>query len=97
MNCPNCESRGYNIGVACPGFQPVKMTCEVCGGAGRCTQDDIDRLEKGHKMREDRIARHVSLRVEAKRLRLTPVQLSRLERGLKDEEGMTSQTAAGLK
>ena len=36
-------------------------------------------IQRGEAMRLDRVSRHVSLRDEAKRLNLTPMQLSNLE------------------
>ncbi len=82
MKCPSCDGKGYNVGYACPGFRLVRLDCQVCDGGNLAAEGD-QRLKKGQAMRDDRIARDMSLREEAKRLGISPVELSRIEHGVK--------------
>lgn len=81
--CDHCNGNGSTIGFACPGFRPVVMPCRICGQTGKLTEDDLARVAAGKAMREDRIARNLSLREEAKRLGISPEKLWAQERGLK--------------
>lgn len=82
MKCPECEGKGFHVALACPGARIVHLPCRVCDN-GEITQDDLDRIKAGRDKREDRIRRDMSLREEAKRIGISPVELSVIERGLK--------------
>lgn len=55
--------------------------CHDCGGLGTITAEHAERLCAGRAMAEDRKRRRLTLREEARRLNLSPVQLSDLEWG----------------
>lgn len=81
--CPNCKGR-----KTCQSFVTVKgkcsfqeIDCFTCKGAGFITGTHYDRIIKGEAMRLDRINRNLSLRQEAHRLGMKPIELARLERG----------------
>jgi len=81
--CAHCDGHGFTIGYGCPGFRPVKMKCGQCGGDGLLTDEDVERIHRGKEMRRKRIARDLSLREQAKRLGVSVIELSNLERGIK--------------
>ena len=81
--CPHCKGRKTS-----PTFVTTKTGCSfreidcfTCKGAGFITRDHRDRIVKGEGIRLERINRGLSLRQEALRLGIKPIDLARLERG----------------
>lgn len=79
--CPECTD-GYILGFGCPGFRPVSIKCEMCGGTGLVFRFTLEWRAIGLEMKKDRIARGKPLRVEAQERGMKPVELSEMERGL---------------
>lgn len=99
MKCPDCD-KGQQLAMF-PRYAPefkgrrrnaIVVTCSRCGGSGQVDEDTIEWILKGKKLREDRLSRGMTLRSEAKRLGISPSQLSRMERGVERPE---DQTKAG--
>lgn len=67
------------------GFDP-DHPCSLCQGNGEITEEHAARIVEGDRLREDRVARKVSLRDEAKRLGIEPAKLSALENGRDPQE-----------
>lgn len=80
--CASCHGTGKVTGYACPGFRPVQMNCSDCNGEGAISDALAARKAKGKAMRDDRVARGLSLGEEAKRLHISPVLLSHWEHGI---------------
>lgn len=80
--CPHCKGAKVLHGFACPGFRPVELQCFRCLGNGQVPDSDLEAYEKGQQMRDDRLKRDMSLREEAARLHISPVELSHMEQGL---------------
>lgn len=57
------------------------MNCSDCDGFGKITEEHMQRITAGRKLRDDRMARDMSLKEEATRLGISVVQLSNLEHG----------------
>jgi hypothetical protein len=57
------------------------IKCTTCAGLGLISYEHAERIRQGKAMREDRINRGLSLREEAKRIGVTPQNLSHLENG----------------
>lgn len=85
MKCPQCEGRGWfdAFVMRAGGCGLESLDCPACRGKGEVSQAVADRLEEGRRRREDRIARGLSVREEAKRLGITAVRLGEIERGLR--------------
>jgi hypothetical protein len=85
--CPRCQGEGevkarvYGMrhGYAC--CQWRMLLCQDCGGMGLISAAQWEARERGRRLREDRIARCVSLREEARRLGITARELSHQEWG----------------
>lgn len=81
--CPECQGRKQSFAHVCggptPGFQTVK--CMLCDGLGWVSLKRVEWHAAGEAMREDRVKRGVTLRGEAKRLGISPSELSDREWG----------------
>lgn len=84
MQCTKCSGQGYHTGYACPGFRPVKLPCGPCGGSGVITEEDAARIWRGKQIRQARVDAGLSLKEKAEHLGITPMMLSRMERGFKN-------------
>jgi hypothetical protein len=87
MKCPECNGTKIR-GHSRPFLKWEKLSimtfgCDFCGETGKVTQKDLNRRAKGKKLRDDRVAREVTLRDEAKRLGIGVVELSNMERGIR--------------
>lgn len=84
MICPTCNGKKRVGGIGCGpnGCKPFIMDCYTCDGAGVMPEEYETKRAAGEAMRQDRIARRLGLSAEAKRLGITPYELSRKERGL---------------
>lgn len=87
VTCPNCLGKGYTFAHV-RGIRDGKtfsefrdLVCSTCFGDKVITADHQARITKGERRREDRKARGLSLREEAKRLGISPVELSDIENG----------------
>lgn len=81
--CSHCKGRkSYPSFVTTrKGCSLQEIDCFTCKGVGSITEDHYDRIIKGETIRLDRIERKLSLRQEALRLGIKPIELARLERG----------------
>lgn len=57
------------------------MPCLTCDGTGTVTAERAMRMNAGEQMRRDRVQRGVSRNEEARRLGITPIELSHREQG----------------
>ncbi|MGE4195949.1 MAG: helix-turn-helix domain-containing protein [Phycisphaerales bacterium] len=89
VHCPNCHGQGgYPVHVrsSLPGESGFRrQTCDLCEGRGQVREHEAnayrERQLAGEAMRADRKRRMVTLREEAKRLGISPQELSRRENG----------------
>lgn len=95
MICPDCKGRGsielHVVGRKSDGSgisEHRVQGCALCAGFGSIHPDLVAKIEKvlvdriaGREMAEDRKARKMSLREEAKRLGITPQELNNKEWG----------------
>jgi hypothetical protein len=66
----------------------LSIDCELCEKTGKIGREKVAWRKAGRRMREERIARRVVLREEAKKRGMDPLLLSRMERGIvKPERG----------
>jgi hypothetical protein len=82
--CPACQGSPKSIAHFNMGDKPHEwreIECDACDGTGRVTQQRMDAITEGRRLRADRIERDMSLSEEARRLGISSVQLSRRERG----------------
>lgn len=86
--CPQCggnkELFGFARSVDANGRSncvPGKYPCPICKGSGQITPDHAQRIERGKKMRGERLAKGLSLHEAAKGMGMSPVELSELEQG----------------
>lgn len=85
FECPECNGDGrcfVHLNTSDPakhGFQWID--CPRCGGSKLISDVEMAAIIKGRELRNVRVARKMSLREEAKRLGISVVELSRLERG----------------
>lgn len=94
LTCPDCKGHKGGVGLFCgQGVSYQKWTpCSSCKGTGSVTKGHAARIERGERLRRDRIDRDTSLREEAKRLNISPVELSHIEQGRESEtpEGVSA-------
>lgn len=90
MKCPDCKGDGKILGVF-PIYHSavhqskrkpmVEMVCGRCGGKGQMPDFMAGWLDRGQAMKSVRVAEGRTLRQEAERLGIDPIQLSQMERG----------------
>jgi hypothetical protein len=93
VTCPQCNGRKGSTAFL-DGYDPKTgrskgwtewTVCSLCKGVGTLPAEEaatvIARREKGEALRQDRIARGLSQREEAKRLGITPMELNAREHG----------------
>lgn len=80
-SCDSCHGSGKVPYICTGGTQP----CFQCGGIGFDSRDPAW-VVKGKELRRRRIEADRSLREEAKRLGITAIRLSALERGMGDPD-----------
>jgi len=81
--CPDCKGSKQLSGFGCPGLKPITIPCITCRGTGEVPEEmTLAWMPLGKKMKENRRARGMSLREEAKRRRMQPSVLSEMERGV---------------
>lgn len=77
--CPSCvDGNSYGFGKL---GKPVVIKCDVCNGTDLVDNLTLVKIEKGKILKEERIARGITLRNEAKWLKVDASELSKLERG----------------
>lgn len=84
--CHRCHGAGFVGPVHCNrGDEPHewidRMQCDVCGGGGELTPDQVMARTAGAAMRRARVDRGESLLEASKRLGMSPAQLSAIESG----------------
>jgi len=75
--CPSCNGFGFIV----PLFNPIKIDCEACAGAGELDME-LAWLGYGEEMRKWRLDKGLTLREASRRYELDPSNLSKMERGL---------------
>lgn len=83
MTCPECKGEKGSPGIGCgdAGCRPMWMPCFLCGGKGEITDEMVEWVALGLKLRTKRKARNEIMRQGAKRYGITPVDLSYIETG----------------
>ena len=84
LPCHVCSGTGITLSIACPGFKISELPCEMCDSTGSLTPERQAAIQRGAAVRDDRLARNMTLREEAKRLDINAVKLSKRERGLEE-------------
>ncbi len=91
LRCPECLGAGkVTACVDCADRRQSgvrKINCPNCAGTGEVTREFLERRAEGEARRQDRILRGASLREDAKRLGVTPQELSDREHGRLPAEG----------
>ena len=87
--CPDCNGTGNRgLAVVCfadrPRSQITNARCPSCGGSGQVSDLRQQWAMIGEAHRKARIERLESLRECARRLRISPTALSKMERGIID-------------
>jgi hypothetical protein len=87
MIYPSCGGKGQSL-CHIDGVRDGKrfgetrlVPCSTCDGSKEITLEHHERIVIGERRREDRKSRLVTLREEAKRLGISPVELSDIEWG----------------
>lgn len=80
QHCPACDGNGGH-GAFMSGYSLGFMPCGLCAASGHVTQEQIEQYREGQAFQKAREAREEGLRECAKRLGVSPTQLSRFERG----------------
>ncbi len=62
------------------------MKCQLCQGAGEISEEQAGWVKVGDELRQDRIQRGNTLRVEAASRKMKPVELSEMESGIRKPE-----------
>lgn len=85
--CPSCSGR-RTVTAMVDGYRDGKrfgemreLACLTCGGKGSITTFHAEQIAEGKRRRDDRVARGMSLREEAKRLGIDPSELNDIEHG----------------
>jgi hypothetical protein len=84
VTCPSCSGKKQSLCHINRGDKPhtwEMVDCYTCGGVGSLTPEHADRYAEGRRRTADRRARLMTLRDEAKRLGITPKELSDIEFG----------------
>lgn len=82
MICPACNGeKGISLLCGPKGCTPGHIPCHLCNDSGKVSEEVIKRYSEGRKKRDDRLSRDLSLREEAKRLGISPIELSYIETG----------------
>lgn len=77
VTCTMCRGTGKTFYLCANDFIP----CSDCKGAGKREPRPAEWLDRGNKLRANRIIRGASLCEEAKRLGISAADLSAMERG----------------
>lgn len=83
IECPSCRGAKKVGGIGCGpgGCKPLVLDCSTCGGVGQITEERVEWMATGKRLREERLARDLGLRAEAERLGIKPSMLSDYEHG----------------
>ena len=79
--CPHCHGDGKTVGYGCPGFKRIELPCPLCDSTGNVTPEVLARVERAVHLRRVRVDAGMSLRELARAAKLSPVELSEIERG----------------
>lgn len=83
MKCPHCNGAGI-VNIVWRGLPEAAgdvADCACCDGRGTVSADRLARIDAGRAMREDRMARGVSLAEEARRRGISRRAMSDMEWG----------------
>lgn len=88
MECPGCDGRKtvfafLNLGEDYRKHRQGNIPCMTCGGTGEISAEHAARIEDGHRLYQERVARGETLMEAAIRQGMTPAQLSAIEHGRK--------------
>lgn len=86
--CPNCHGEKQTF-VFADGHRPDgtrfadnrMRDCMTCKGAGTISECHAERIQNGKTIRDERVAKRLSLAEAAKQLGCSPAELSAVERG----------------
>ena len=87
ITCPECKGAGETQGIGCPGFIPIVLPCRLCGGTkeekgeGQILQSRYEGYIGARKLRDKRVSCEVSLREMAKKIGVSSLRISDIERG----------------
>lgn len=81
--CPRCTGDGgYHAFVhRADGCSEEYLTCDLCRGDGKISDEVVGWLKEGSDHRNERVARDESLRECARRLGVSPALISAMETG----------------
>ena len=82
--CPECRGLGkYSalVRTAREGCKPQVMQCWRCQGTGEIPAETASWTAAGEALRQSRLDRRLSVREEARRLGISPKELSEMEHG----------------
>lgn len=97
FKCPECKGQGESRGFGCPGFRPITIPCHLCKGAKEITEERLQWVLDGEALRQDRRRRGISVREEAKRRGIKPVDYSQMEFGVQRPVHDSSESPKGVK
>lgn len=98
MECPECKGKKEIVGLFAirsdgSGCDPCRMfPCHRCKGAGSVPDEMAEWMEAGKRLKEDRLARNMTLRQEAEARELRVSELSDMERGRVDPDNPPKPT-----
>lgn len=86
MTCPDCKGSGVTVAdhvryADGSGAWNVPGRCYQCDGSGTITDEQARWIGEGQRMREDRVAHGVGLRLEAAHRGMSVIDLSHMEQG----------------
>lgn len=86
VECSNCNGNKQSFVIACGSFgcKPMTMKCFRCEGSGLINSEMLEWIEKGKKLKQQRLDMNLSLREAAQRMDLMASHLSKLEQGKED-------------
>lgn len=61
----------------------LSIPCDLCEGTGKVTDERLEWIEQGKRLRELRMSKNLSLRKAAKKYGVDHSDLSKMERGVK--------------
>jgi|GEM_PF-2266230 len=84
ITCPECHGNSTSTAIVCgtQGCRTVSRKCPVCQGRGHVSEERARLWIRGQMLRKDRLMRQETLRQAARRMGITEVELSKMERGI---------------
>lgn len=87
ITCPHCDGKGetfvfINTGYDYRGHTSGFRPCPTCKGEQVISESQAKAIADGRAMRDARVSRRETLRDAAKRMGVSPAELSKRERGV---------------